>query len=98
MAFNNGGGNKPKYEHKLNRGSMFDNDHKTTEKHPDFSGSINVEGTVYWISGWTGMTNDGQKRKLTLSVKRQDERPEEQSRPTQGGRPSFQSGRQKSGW
>lgn len=83
MAYGNGGG-KPKYEHKLNRGSMFDNDHKTTEKHPDFTGSINVEGTVYWISGWTGMTTNGQKRKLTLSIKRRGKGPEE--RPTQGGR------------
>jgi hypothetical protein len=89
MAYGNGGG-KPKYEHKVNRGSMFDNDHKTTEKHPDFTGSVNVEGTVYWISGWTGFTNTN-KRKLTLSVKRQDERPQE--RPQQGRQPS-----QKTSW
>ena len=34
-----------------NRGSIFKNDKKTEEKHPDMSGSINIEGVEYWISG-----------------------------------------------
>lgn len=72
MAPNRNG--KTPYKHKQNRGSMFDNDRKTTEKHPDFTGSIDIEGVVYWISGWTGMTNDNRKRKISLSVQRQEER------------------------
>jgi hypothetical protein len=32
-----------------NRGSLFKNDKKTEEKHPDLSGSINIEGMEYWI-------------------------------------------------
>jgi hypothetical protein len=35
-----------------NRGSLFKNDKKTEEKHPDMSGSINIDGIEYWISGW----------------------------------------------
>lgn len=69
----NGNGKTP-YKHKQNRGAMFDNDRKATEKHPDFTGSIDVEGVVYWISGWTGMTNDNRKRKISLSVQKQQER------------------------
>lgn len=65
---------KPPYKHKENRGSMFDNDRRKTDKHPDFTGSIDVEGVIYWISGWTGMTTDGKKRKISLSVQRQQER------------------------
>ena len=92
MAFNNSGGNgKPKFEHKQNRGSIFDNDHKTTDKHPDFSGAANIEGVLYWVSGWTQMTKSG-KRQMSLSFKRQDERPAE--RPTQA--PQTQSRR--GGW
>ncbi len=82
MAYERGNtssGDKPKYQHKENRGSMFDNDHKETEKHPDFTGSVNVNGVVYWISAWKGETQRGQ-RKLSLSVQRQDERrPERQA-------------------
>ena len=94
MAWNNGGnggGNgKAKYEHKRNRGSVFDNDHKTTDKHPDFTGSANIEGTIYWVSGWTQMTKSG-KRQMSLSFTRQDERPQQptpqqnQTKPARGG-------------
>ena len=35
-----------------NRGQIWKNDKKETEKHPDFKGSINVEGVEYWVSGW----------------------------------------------
>jgi hypothetical protein len=35
-----------------NRGSIWKNDKKETEKHPDFTGSINVEGKEYWVSAW----------------------------------------------
>ena len=33
---------KQKFHHKPNRGSMFENDRKKTEKHPDFKGEIDV--------------------------------------------------------
>ena len=81
MAWGNGqqqprsGNAKPKYQHKQNRGSIFDNDHKTTEKHPDFTGSANINGIVYWVSGWAEMSNG--KRKLSLSFKQQEERPQQ---------------------
>jgi len=35
-----------------NRGSIWKNDKKTTENHPDFTGSINVEGKEFWVSAW----------------------------------------------
>tara|TARA_B110000503_G_C7069375_1_gene380193 strand:+ start:626 stop:877 length:252 start_codon:yes stop_codon:yes gene_type:complete len=35
-----------------NRGSIWKNDRKTTETHPDYSGTINVEGKEYWLSAW----------------------------------------------
>ena len=30
-----------------NRGSLFKNEKKTEEKHPDLNGSINIEGADY---------------------------------------------------
>lgn len=96
MAWNNGGdGNgqrRGKFELKENRGSLFENDHKSSDKHPDFTGTLNVNGTLYWISGWTEMkTIKGKdKRYMSLSVKRQEERQPEQGQPQrfQGGRAS----------
>ena len=35
-----------------NRAAVWRNDKKTTDKHPDLTGSINVEGVDYWLSGW----------------------------------------------
>lgn len=35
-----------------NRGQIWGNDKKSTENHPDFKGSINVEGVEYWLSAW----------------------------------------------
>jgi hypothetical protein len=78
------------YQHKENKGSMFENGHKTSDKHPDFTGSVNVNGTIYWLSAWKNMTHDG-KKWLSVAVKLQEERPQEQ-RPSQAPR------RQNSGW
>ena len=35
-----------------NRGSIWKNERKETDKHPDFTGSINVEGKEFWLSAW----------------------------------------------
>lgn len=35
-----------------NTGMLSSNDRKETEKHPDFNGFADIEGTEYWISGW----------------------------------------------
>jgi len=34
------------------KGALWKNDKKMTDKHPDFKGSINIEGREYWLSGW----------------------------------------------
>tara|TARA_R100000742_G_C4279636_1_gene104878 strand:- start:7142 stop:7381 length:240 start_codon:yes stop_codon:yes gene_type:complete len=35
-----------------NRGAIWKNDKKETEKHPDFKGELNVDGVLYWVSAW----------------------------------------------
>jgi uncharacterized protein (DUF736 family) len=51
-----------------NRGSLFKNDRKDDAKFPDYKGSINVDGTDYWLSAWIKVSKDGQKF-MSLSVK-----------------------------
>lgn len=64
----------PSYAHKVNCGSAFDNaEHKQSDKHPDFRGSINVAGTIYWISAWKNTSESG-KRYLSLKLTPQEER------------------------
>ena len=56
-----------------NRGAVWKNDRKTTEKHPDFKGSMNVEGVEYWLSGWLRAPGANPKSpSLRLSVQPKD--------------------------
>ena len=37
---------------KENRGSIWGNKRKTKDTHPDFTGTMNVEGREYFVDGW----------------------------------------------
>ena len=53
-----------------NSGVLFRNEKKQTEKHPDFTGSINSEGREFFLSAWVNETKDGKKYfKLSLTPK-----------------------------
>ena len=65
-----------------NRGSIWKNDKKETENHPDFTGSLNVGGLEYWVSAWKRKADANPKAPaLSFSVKPKDEQqsPQEQS-------------------
>jgi hypothetical protein len=49
------------YELKDNSGSLFRNEKKETDKHPNATGTVMVGGVEYWISAWT---KDGPKGKF----------------------------------
>ena len=44
-----------------NSGIMFRNDRKETDNHPDFKGSLNVDGVDYWLSAWVNEGKPGSK-------------------------------------
>lgn len=56
-----------------NRGVLFHNDKKETENHPNYKGSVNVDGTEYWLSGWVKKNEDGSFKLMSLSVQPKDE-------------------------
>jgi hypothetical protein len=56
-----------------NRGSIWKNEKKETDKHPDFTGSLNVEGIEYWVSAWKRKEGAAAKAPaLSFSIKLKD--------------------------
>jgi hypothetical protein len=57
-----------------NRGSIWKNEKKESDKHPDFTGSLNVGGVEYWVSAWKRKEGAAAKAPaLSFSVKPKDE-------------------------
>lgn len=57
-----------------NRGALFKNDKKESDKHPDYKGSINVGGVDYWIASWIKTSGKGTKY-MSLSVEPKETAP-----------------------
>jgi hypothetical protein len=55
-----------------NSGLLAKNDKQGNESRPDYRGSINVDGTEYWLSAWIKTGRDGTKlagqKYMSLSV------------------------------
>jgi uncharacterized protein (DUF736 family) len=58
-----------------NRGMISKNLNKTSDNHPDHSGSLNVNGVDYWLSGWVKKSKAGNNF-LSLSIKPKEARAE----------------------
>ncbi len=53
-----------------NRGSIWKNEKKEQDTHPDFTGTLNVGGVEYWVSAWKRKEGAAAKApSLTFSVK-----------------------------
>lgn len=71
-----------------NKGVLFKNE-KTKDSQPDYKGSVNVDGTEYWFSGWIktagpNARNPGSKF-LSVCVEEKDggfNKPDTKPKPT----------------
>lgn len=61
------------FEHKPNRGSLFRNDKKEKDTHPDSQGSALIGGVEYWISAWRN-AEPGKKVYWSLSFQEKDQK------------------------
>lgn len=75
----------PEYDN-TNTGVLFRNQDKATDRHPDYNGSLNVEGKEYWFSGWIKTSSGRGKlpagtKFLSVAITAKDDPP---SRPNTG--------------
>ena len=52
-----------------NRGVLFKNDRKDSEKHPDYKGNVNVNGVEFWLSAWIKESAKGKFMSLSIQPK-----------------------------
>jgi len=60
------------YEQRDNSGSLFRNDKKETDNHPDYNGSAIVGGQEVWMSAWLKTAANG-KKFMSFSFKPKDQ-------------------------
>ena len=60
---------------KTNTWSLFKNERKTDDKHPDYTGSINVDGVEYFLDAWLKESRDGGRKFFSGKIKRKDNQP-----------------------
>lgn len=75
---------KAKFEQRPNSGALWKNDKKKTEKHPDFTGNVDIEGTKYRLSAWKKAGPKGTFLSLAVS-EWQEPTPENKREPEADG-------------
>lgn len=71
-------------ENKLNKGAIFKNTKKEKESHPDYQGSINVDGKEKAISLWLNTSKDGNTKYFSVSISEPYKKAEDLKTPVKG--------------
>ena len=68
------------YEQKEGQGSLFKNDKRESDRHPNLTGSITIAGAKFWLSAWTKQRENGDKW-ISLAAKPADASPKAKDAP-----------------
>lgn len=52
-----------------NSGILSRNTKKTSDKHPEYSGSAEIDGVEYWLSAWVNESDKGKYFKISFTPK-----------------------------
>ena len=70
-----------------NRGQIWRNENKERDTHPDFKGSVDVEGVEYWVSAWKRKEGANPKAPaLSFSIQKKEARQEPDTHADYGNR------------
>ena len=69
------------FEHKEGRGSLFPNERKQSENHPDWKGEFKLDGKLYEIVSWWKEGKKGGFHSLSVSEKKPFEPGQRQEQP-----------------
>lgn len=61
------------YEQRDNSGSLFKNDKKEKDSHPDYKGQAMIGGVEYWLSAWIKEPKSGGQKFMSLALKPKEE-------------------------
>ena len=78
------------YVQKELSGSLFKNERKESDSHPNMTGTALIDGVEYWVSAWTKEGTKGHWQSLSFKRKeakgtggsQPERKPNEQKRPT----------------
>ena len=54
-----------------NTGILFKNDRKLTDSHPDYNGTININGVDHWLSAWIKQGKKGKFMSLSIGAEKE---------------------------
>jgi hypothetical protein len=75
------------FEPRDNTGSIFKNDRKEKDTHPDGQGSAMIDGVEYWVSSWNKKDKNGNPWR-SLAFKKKEENGRKQAGQLEEKRPA----------
>ena len=62
----------PKFEHRDNTAILFDNENKTKDNQPDFTGKGKFQGIDIEVAGWSKLSQGG-KKMISMNIKEKED-------------------------
>ena len=80
------------YEQRDNTGTLGKNKNRKTDKHPEYTGSVMVNGVEMWISAWVKENSKDGNKFFSLAFQPKDQQGQQRSQGGGNFRPQQRSG------